>query len=190
MPCAREIVLAESDAAIADKGLKIKSRKLTLDSVRQLLSPASLEKRSRHLAPNFLNLLDVFADTPNEYQRKKVRKQARKAEKKERDAAALAALGMTEIGNEEEAEKDENEEDDNGVTSEEDASDDEGNGSAGLEGDGEPSLPRGTVVRLPKFFLPDLTLSYYRFFCSQYRSCSLSVTAPSIYCQWQWACFS
>ncbi|KAG8964698.1 hypothetical protein FRC05_003597 [Tulasnella sp. 425] len=67
-PSIRAIVLAESDSAISDPKLKIKLPDLTVDSVRELLSPSGLEQKYRQHAPFLFDMLEVFAKSPNRYQ--------------------------------------------------------------------------------------------------------------------------
>ncbi|KAG8961831.1 hypothetical protein FRC00_011095 [Tulasnella sp. 408] len=70
-PSARTIVLAESDRAISDPKLKIKLSDLTVDSVQHLLAPSGLEQRYRQHMPFFFDMLEVFAKSPNRYQKRK-----------------------------------------------------------------------------------------------------------------------
>ncbi|KAG6810315.1 hypothetical protein H0H93_015047 [Arthromyces matolae] len=48
-PCAREIVLEESDCLVTDPSLKVKTKDLTVSGVRNLLKPEKLLDQYRHM---------------------------------------------------------------------------------------------------------------------------------------------
>ncbi|KZT65432.1 hypothetical protein DAEQUDRAFT_768900 [Daedalea quercina L-15889] len=78
-PCMERIAVAESDAIIEDKSLKVQLKTLTIAGVRTLLDPVVIASKLRALAPFTHSYLHAFATSPNEYRQKKARKEARSA---------------------------------------------------------------------------------------------------------------
>lgn len=86
-PCAREIVLKESDAGIKDKSLRISTKALNMDTIRTMLSPSKLATKLRTLAPFTFGLLEVFTTAPNTYRKRKARQAAQDSEDSENPLA-------------------------------------------------------------------------------------------------------
>lgn len=99
-PCAHKIVLAESTKCLKDKSLKIRIKDLTMDTIRRLLNPMELTAKYRSLAPFTFKLLEIFTTSPNDYRRKKNKKNQRMdidaEEDSESDASGDEAVWMGE----------------------------------------------------------------------------------------------
>jgi hypothetical protein len=69
--CALEMVLEESDRIISEPSLKVKTPKLTVAEIREVLKPEVLESKTQELAPFTWELLYVFSASDNRYRKRK-----------------------------------------------------------------------------------------------------------------------
>lgn len=78
-PCAKKLVVAESNTAIRSKVLKVRVKNLTMDTAQEILDPTNLATKYREMAPFFTELLLDFTTAPTDYQRRKARKEVQNA---------------------------------------------------------------------------------------------------------------
>ncbi|KAL0068708.1 hypothetical protein AAF712_004037 [Marasmius tenuissimus] len=69
--CAHKMVLQESDNIINDPAFSIRTSKLTIAGIRDLLRPSAIAAKYRAHAPFMWRLLTTFSASPNEYRKKK-----------------------------------------------------------------------------------------------------------------------
>ena len=73
-PYAAEIVLRESNSLISDKTLQISLKKVTIESILNILKPETLAVTYQDKAPFTFQILHTFAASPNPYRKKKTKK--------------------------------------------------------------------------------------------------------------------
>lgn len=80
-PCIHDTILEESNKIIGDPQLKIKTKTLTMHSIRHALDPARLAAHYKSLAPFLWDILLIFTTSPNKSRKQRDVQKAHRARK-------------------------------------------------------------------------------------------------------------